>query len=138
MTRPDGEFSHAGRCELRQNGTSIESIGRWYYAASQSERKNVDIPWQSTWGEVDKDGNVRFDYQIDIEESDHVSAICKLHLQDRHEMFGTYHRLPPFPVQSTITKWGHICFYKLEGRHSKLDRPTGGYDEQGREKIAQK
>jgi hypothetical protein len=136
VTFPNGDFSHSGRCELIQKGASLRIYGHRYIQCQSGGMQSCqygDWNWDSTWGEVAPDGYVRFDYEINVAEDDHVTAICKLRLHGTDSMSGTYHRLPPFPSPSVNAKWGNIYFEKLTGPEAALTRPRRGYDAVGNE-----
>ena len=113
---PDDNLSHCGECKFLKIGGRLVIRGDRRYRLADAASKSVvrvRSRWQTDWCEVCQDGELRFVYHIDIQESraSTVKGFCQVAIGP--EMIGTYHLLPPFDADVTNARNGTIIFSRI-------------------------
>jgi len=125
---PDDSLSHCGDCQFLENGGRLVIRGdRRYRLAGVGSKSVVRVRsrWQTDWCEICRDGELRFVYHIDIQETKArtVKGFCQLGLGSE-ELIGTYHLLPPFDADVTNAKNGTIVFSRIRPEE-EFSLPSG-------------
>ena len=83
--------------------------------------RRISTPWRANWAQFCSDGQIRFDYTIDLAQGK-VQGYCIISY-DKGEpstLTGYYYMLPPFEEVLLNARYGQIVFHKMKAGEKVL------------------
>jgi hypothetical protein len=128
----ESAYSHGGIAEFFQKGHRIRIDGfrrymTWRDTDGNHEYK-ADIHWHTSWGWLDDEGVLRYDYDMAIPgRGGRIMGYVRIQINEKvrrpEKMIGTYYILPPYSNELPNTRWGTITWErKANDRPSRWSR----------------
>jgi hypothetical protein len=133
------DYTHSGVAEIFQEGQRIRFEGSrrrmaWRDNDGQHEQ-NVNIHWRTSWGFLDEEGVLRYDYDMPLPgRGGRIMGYVRIQIagEERHptEMSGNYYMLPPFADNLPNTRWGSITWVRVAEKKPRWWNRSGAKREQ--------
>jgi hypothetical protein len=122
-----GQFSHKGLATIAGHGTLLSVYGTRLYTCGDRindgpcQLRRISTPWRASWAQFCSDGQMRFDYTIDLAQGK-VQGYCIISYDkgDPSTLTGYYYMLPPFEEVLLNARYGQIVFHKMKAGENIL------------------
>jgi len=122
-----GQFSHKGQATIAGHGMTLSIYGTRFYTCGDRindgpcQLRRISTPWRASWAQFCNDGQVRFDYTIDLAQGK-VQGYCIISYDkgDPSTLTGYYYMLPPFEEVLLNARYGQIVFHRMKAGEKVL------------------
>lgn len=123
-----GQFSHKGQATIVGHGVIQSIYGTRLYTCGDRtndgpcQLRRISTPWRASWAQFCRDGQIRFDYTIDLAQGK-VQGYCIISYDKEDPaapLTGYYYMLPPFQEVLPNARYGQIVFRKMKAEEKVL------------------